>query len=132
MRHPYTEALLASIPKVDQDARHRLYSIPGLPPELTGTLTGCRFAPRCRYAQPDCRERDPVLGGADPAHEFACFHPTDTSAADIEAIDEIAETEVPAATAAAATTTAAAVGRKHVGGRRQRARPAWPAGRCSS
>ena len=107
MRHPYTEALLASIPKVDQDARHRLYSIPGLPPELTGTLTGCRFAPRCRYAQPDCRERDPVLGGADQAHEFACFHPTDTSATDIEAIDEIAETEVPAATAAAATTTAA-------------------------
>ena len=37
MRHPYTEALLASIPKVDQDSRHALYSIPGLPPELTGT-----------------------------------------------------------------------------------------------
>src|ERR1700685_1022622 len=69
MRHPYTEALLASIPKVDQDARHPLYSIPGLPPELTGTLTGCRFAARCRYAQPDCRESDPALGGADQAHE---------------------------------------------------------------
>jgi peptide/nickel transport system ATP-binding protein len=92
MRHPYTEALLASIPKVDQDARHRLYSISGLPPELTGTLTGCRFAPRCRYAQPDCRAGDPPLGGSDQAHEFACFHPTETSAADVEAIDELAGT----------------------------------------
>jgi peptide/nickel transport system ATP-binding protein len=93
MRHPYTEALLASIPKVDQDARHRLYSIPGLPPELTGTLTGCRFAPRCRYAQQDCRDNDPALGGLDQAHEFACFHPTETSADDVEAIGELAGAE---------------------------------------
>jgi peptide/nickel transport system ATP-binding protein len=96
MRHPYTEALLASIPKVDQDARHRLYSIPGLPPELTGTLSGCRFAPRCRYAQADCREADPQLSGPDLAHEFACFHPTQTSAGDVEAIDELGWSEVAA------------------------------------
>jgi len=89
MRHPYTEALLASIPKVDQDARHRLYSIPGLPPELTAVAPGCRFAPRCRYAQADCHEQDPPLQGPDPAHEFACFHPTDTSAEDTAAIDEL-------------------------------------------
>jgi oligopeptide/dipeptide ABC transporter ATP-binding protein len=93
MRHPYTEALLASIPKVDQDARHRLYSIPGLPPELTSLAPGCRFAPRCRYAQDDCREQDPPLEGPDPAHEFACFHPTDTSAGDTEAIDELGSTQ---------------------------------------
>jgi peptide/nickel transport system ATP-binding protein len=113
MRHPYTEALLASIPKVDQDARHRLYSIPGLPPELTGTLTGCRFAARCRYAQADCRESDPQLSGPDPAHEFACFHPTQTSADDAEAIDELGRAEdaaqqrQPAATLAVVTTPAA-------------------------
>jgi peptide/nickel transport system ATP-binding protein len=113
MRHPYTEALLASIPKVDQDARHRLYSIPGLPPELTGTLTGCRFAARCRYAQAGCRESDPQLSGPDPAHEFACFHPTQTSADDAEAIDELGRAEgaaqqrQPAATLAAVTTPAA-------------------------
>jgi peptide/nickel transport system ATP-binding protein len=113
MRHPYTEALLASIPKVDQDARHRLYSIPGLPPELTGTLTGCRFAPRCRYAQADCRESDPQLGGPDPAHEFACFHPTQTSADDVEAIDDLGRAESgalqrqPAATLATQTTAVA-------------------------
>jgi peptide/nickel transport system ATP-binding protein len=113
MRHPYTEALLASIPKVDQDARHRLYSIPGLPPELTGTLTGCRFAPRCRYAQADCRKWDPQLAGPDPAHEFACFHPTQTSADDVEAIDELGRGEAagqqrqPAATLASLTAAAA-------------------------
>ena len=113
MRHPYTEALLASIPKVDAGARHRLYSIPGLPPELTGTLTGCRFAPRCRYAQADCRESDPQLSGPDPAHEFACFHPTQTSADDVEAIDELGRSEAvdhehqPAAPLATLTTPAA-------------------------
>jgi peptide/nickel transport system ATP-binding protein len=114
MRHPYTEALLASIPKVDQDAGHRLYSIPGLPPELTGTLTGCRFAPRCRYAQADCRKWDPQLSSPDPAHEFACFHPTRISADDVDAIDELGRAEVaaqqrePAAAPGAGTATAAA------------------------
>jgi peptide/nickel transport system ATP-binding protein len=96
MRHPYTEALLASIPKMDQDARHRLYSIPGLPPELTRPFTSCRFAPRCRYAQPACREEDPQLGGPDPAHQFACFFPTQTSAADIEAIDQLSGADAAA------------------------------------
>jgi peptide/nickel transport system ATP-binding protein len=96
MRHPYTEALLASIPKIDQDARHPLYSIPGLPPELAGTLTGCRFAARCRYAQPDCRDTDPVLAGPDTAHEFACFHPTTTSSDDVAAVDSLGEAEAAA------------------------------------
>ncbi|HEY3977226.1 MAG TPA: ABC transporter ATP-binding protein [Streptosporangiaceae bacterium] len=93
LRHPYTEALLASIPKVDQDARHRLYSIPGVPPELTSRTAGCRFAPRCRYAQAACAEQDPALAGPDPAHEFACFFPTDTGVADVAAIDQLAAAE---------------------------------------
>jgi peptide/nickel transport system ATP-binding protein len=101
MRHPYTEALLASIPKLDQDSRHRLYSIPGLPPELTRPFTSCRFAPRCRYAQPTCREQDPQLGGPDPAHEFACFFPTLTNAGDLEAIGALGSAQ---ATAAAVVT----------------------------
>ena len=96
MRHPYTEALLASIPKVDQDARHPLYSIPGLPPELTGKLTGCRFAPRCRYAEADCRESDPVLAGSDTAHEFACFHPATTSSDNVAAVDSLGKAEAAA------------------------------------
>jgi peptide/nickel transport system ATP-binding protein len=88
MRHPYTEALLASIPKLDRGPGHRLYSIPGLPPELTSPITGCRFAPRCRYAQDRCRAEDPELTGAATGHEFACFYPTSASAAGQEAADQ--------------------------------------------
>ncbi|MGH9060961.1 MAG: ABC transporter ATP-binding protein, partial [Acidimicrobiales bacterium] len=74
-RHPYTEALLSSIPKLDQDAGERLYSIPGLPPDLADPPPACRFAARCRYATEVCREQDPALGGEDPLHPYACFHP---------------------------------------------------------
>jgi peptide/nickel transport system ATP-binding protein len=74
-RHPYTEALLQSIPRLDQAAGRRLYSIPGRPPDLSSPPAGCRFAPRCRHATPECRDQDPVLDGPDPAHSYACFHP---------------------------------------------------------
>jgi peptide/nickel transport system ATP-binding protein len=74
-RHPYTEALLNSVPKLDQDRSQGLYSIPGRPPDLTDLPAGCRFAARCRYAEQDCHVQDPVLGGPDPAHRYACFHP---------------------------------------------------------
>ncbi len=83
MRHPYTEALLASIPQLDQDKTQKLYSIPGLPPDLTHPPTGCRFAPRCLYATEECVASDPPLGGSDPDHPFACFHPRSTSVDDI-------------------------------------------------
>ncbi len=81
MRHPYTEALLASIPHLDQDKTQRLYSIPGLPPDLTSELVGCRFAPRCAHATDICREKEPqlVAAGSD-GHLFACHHPIDNSA----------------------------------------------------
>ncbi|MGP8066273.1 MAG: dipeptide ABC transporter ATP-binding protein [Acidimicrobiales bacterium] len=61
MRHPYSEALLESIPRLDQDRARRLFSISGLPPDLSGTLVGCRFAPRCRYATDECRRDEPEL-----------------------------------------------------------------------
>ena len=61
MRHPYSEALLSAIPRLDQDRTQRLYSIPGLPPDLTAVVTSCRFAPRCRYATDRCRSEDPPL-----------------------------------------------------------------------
>ncbi len=50
MRHPYTQGLLGSIPRLDQDNREALVSIPGLPPDLTNPPLGCRFAPRCPRA----------------------------------------------------------------------------------
>ena len=84
VHHPYTEALLASIPQLDQDKTQRLYAIPGLPPDLSRPLKACRFAPRCRYATEICRTEEPPLGGDDSGHPYACFHPVD------RAVDEIA------------------------------------------
>jgi len=82
LRHPYTEALLASIPRLDQDKSQALYSIPGLPPDLRSPPLSCRFAPRCVFSTDKCRTEEPKLGG-DPKHPFACFHPRSTSASDI-------------------------------------------------
>jgi oligopeptide/dipeptide ABC transporter ATP-binding protein len=79
MRHPYSEALLASVPKLDQNRGERLRSIPGLPPDLSTTITNCRFSPRCQYATEQCLNEDPPLTETDAAgpvaHRFACFHP---------------------------------------------------------
>jgi peptide/nickel transport system ATP-binding protein len=79
MRHPYSEALLASVPKLDHSPAERLRSIPGLPPDLSTTITNCRFSPRCEYATTRCRDEDPSLtdvsSDASIVHRFACFHP---------------------------------------------------------
>jgi peptide/nickel transport system ATP-binding protein len=77
-RHPYTEALLRSIPRMDQDKGQSLHSIPGMPPDLAALPPGCRFAARCPFADARCREELPVLGGEDD-HPYACFHPRHTS-----------------------------------------------------
>ena len=83
VHHPYTEALLASIPQLDQDKTQRLYAIPGLPPDLSRPLKACRFAPRCRYATEICRTEEPPLAGDDAGHPYACFHPVDTAVEEI-------------------------------------------------
>jgi oligopeptide/dipeptide ABC transporter ATP-binding protein len=77
MRHPYTHALLASIPRLDQDNSRRLLSIGGLPPDLSDPPPGCRFAPRCSRATDRCRTDEPPLAGETPAHLFSCWHPVD-------------------------------------------------------
>jgi peptide/nickel transport system ATP-binding protein len=77
MRHPYTQALLGSIPKLSQDNRKALVSIPGLPPDLTNPPPGCRFAPRCPRASDQCRAQEPPLSGNNQDHLFACWHPMD-------------------------------------------------------
>jgi peptide/nickel transport system ATP-binding protein len=77
MRHPYAEALLASVAKLDQDSSVPLVSIPGRPPDLSKPIDHCRFAARCRYAQADCTQRVPPLeqaGRATAGHLAACFH----------------------------------------------------------
>jgi peptide/nickel transport system ATP-binding protein len=75
MHHPYTQALLASIPRLDQDSSRPLYSIPGLPPDLTQPPPGCRYAPRCAYATEKCRDEEPPLDGPTAGHVFSCWHP---------------------------------------------------------
>jgi peptide/nickel transport system ATP-binding protein len=77
MRHPYTRALLASIPRLTQDKRHRLLAIAGIPPDLAHPPEGCRFAARCGKATERCRADEPVLAGDEDAHAFACWHPVD-------------------------------------------------------
>ena len=78
MRHPYTEALLASIPRLDQRSDTVLYSIPGLPPDLSHPPAWCRFQPRCRYATTRCHEEEPLLTGSSD-HQYACFNPVANS-----------------------------------------------------
>jgi peptide/nickel transport system ATP-binding protein len=77
MHHPYTQALLASIPQLDQDARKALHAIPGLPPDLAHLPQGCRFAARCTRATEKCRTDEPSLAGKTSDHRFSCWHPVD-------------------------------------------------------
>jgi peptide/nickel transport system ATP-binding protein len=77
MHHPYTQALLASIPRLSQDAAQRLLNIPGLPPDLARLPAGCRFAARCSRATDKCRSDEPPLTGETTEHLFACWHPVD-------------------------------------------------------
>ncbi|MCQ4080185.1 ABC transporter ATP-binding protein [Streptomyces sp. RB6PN25] len=77
MRHPYTQGLLASIPRLAQDNAQKLYTVPGLPPDLSDPPAGCRFAARCTYATDRCREEEPELVGSEEDHRFACWHPVD-------------------------------------------------------
>jgi peptide/nickel transport system ATP-binding protein len=79
MRHPYTEALMKSIPKLTLPSHTRLESIAGRPPDLVNPPPGCSFAPRCPYAQTRCHEEEPPLEAHGAAgHEFACFYPVGT------------------------------------------------------
>ena len=81
VRHRYTEALLEAIPRLDQDAAEELYSIPGMPPDLTHPPSACRFASRCRFATDICREIEPELMEGESEHWFACHHPAGLVAA---------------------------------------------------
>jgi peptide/nickel transport system ATP-binding protein len=95
VHHPYTEALLASIPQMDQDKNQRLYAIPGLPPDLSRALVACRFSPRCRYATDVCRTQVPPLGGDDPGHPYACFHPVSRAVTEIAGAGDLIEKAAP-------------------------------------
>ena len=71
-RHPYTEGLLAAIPQIHGDDE-RLASIPGVVPAATDMPVGCRFHPRCPYAQPECVTTTVELTSLDDRHRTRCI-----------------------------------------------------------
>jgi peptide/nickel transport system ATP-binding protein len=75
-RHPYTQGLIRSIPRLDLAATShtRLEAIPGTVPSLLHPPPGCRFAPRCRRATPECVMAQPPLLELAPNHFAACIH----------------------------------------------------------
>ena len=77
MQHPYSEALLGSIPRLEQDTRLPLSTIPGMPPDLASEIVGCRFRPRCRYATSACADAEPPLLSVGLSHDVACFNRQD-------------------------------------------------------
>jgi len=78
--HPYTEALLDSIPKLGEKQR-RLAVIPGEVPNPLAFPPGCRFHPRCKYTTDECRKKEPPLKEHEDNHLAACWH-VDRAAAD--------------------------------------------------
>ena len=75
VRMPYTEALLNSIPRLDQKSSGRMAVIEGRLPDPTQQEPGCAFASRCPYVQEKCQVEHPELQKADNGHEFRCHFP---------------------------------------------------------
>ena len=71
-KHPYTRALINSIPKSGHPGE-KLVTIPGSPPSLNKPIKGCAFASRCEYAQERCKTMQPQMRMAGSGHEYACF-----------------------------------------------------------
>ena len=72
-RHPYTLALLKSLPRVDRSSHERLATIGGMPPDLLGLPAGCPFAARCDYRVEQCLQENPHLRTILASHEIACW-----------------------------------------------------------
>ncbi|MDE2791151.1 MAG: ABC transporter ATP-binding protein [Paracoccaceae bacterium] len=72
-RHPYTQALLQTIPSLRGARNHRLNSIPGQPPILAFAPSACPFMPRCTHAFDRCANENPARWDLDESHDVACF-----------------------------------------------------------
>jgi oligopeptide transport system ATP-binding protein len=71
--HPYTQALMQALPRIDEHRHTRLKSIPGAPPNLLIEPTGCPFAPRCEMVIDRCRVDMPSLENLTATHKAACW-----------------------------------------------------------
>lgn len=76
-RHPYTMALISSVPRLDLKNKKALSSIPGSPPDLLNPPAGCAFSPRCSHCMQICREQEPPVTSFSEGHKAACWlhHP---------------------------------------------------------
>jgi oligopeptide transport system ATP-binding protein len=76
-RHPYTWALLSSVPTLENEAKEELYSLKGTPPDLILPLDHCPFAARCDYCMKICREKMPPETSLSDTHKVKCWlqHP---------------------------------------------------------
>jgi peptide/nickel transport system ATP-binding protein len=72
-RHPYTRALLSSIPSMDPDHRTEAPPLAGDPPNPINPPSGCRFHTRCSQAQAVCSQRAPTLAADDHGHRVSCL-----------------------------------------------------------
>jgi oligopeptide/dipeptide ABC transporter ATP-binding protein len=72
-RHPYTQGLLASIPPLGGEISKYLPAIPGMPPDSSAPITGCRFADRCTHVMEICRQARPDLTEISPGREVRCY-----------------------------------------------------------
>ena len=81
-KHPYTEALLRSLPSTETGKREPLMSIPGTPPDLLCPPKGCGFAARCSHCMQICREEQPPEFELENGHKASCWllHPDCPSA----------------------------------------------------
>jgi oligopeptide/dipeptide ABC transporter ATP-binding protein len=82
--HPYTEALLSSIPPADPDIQPNRIKLQGEVPSPANPPSGCIFHPRCNYAKPECKERVPELQEVTPGHFVACHFAKELSLKGIE------------------------------------------------
>lgn len=71
--HPYTLALLNSVPRMDRPRAAKLDPVDGQPPDLSRLDDGCAFRPRCRFATEQCAKSQPVLETVSDGHQAACF-----------------------------------------------------------
>ena len=71
--HPYTRALLSAVPVSHPDLPRHRHVLRGDVPSATAVPRGCRFAPRCRYAEARCRESDPALTRLADGRAVACL-----------------------------------------------------------
>ena len=88
--HPYTRALIASVPRMRPRDLEQPPALDGEPPSPIHLPTGCRFNPRCAYAQPLCFEKDPVLEKVGDEHSAACWFAGDLRPRSVKKSEEYA------------------------------------------